>query len=66
MNAKRGLQRSLRRHVKLKHTSVGGAGHMGPLSTRKISKRAADDKPNPMKVPLREYVATDSATAKHE
>jgi hypothetical protein len=57
------VNKSLRRHAKRNHASVGGIGHMGRRSsTPKVSTRAPDDRPEPMKVALSDFLGATPNT----
>lgn len=55
MSANRRVIRSMRRHAKLNHASVGGASHTGRAHWKVRKDNRKDDRPEPMKVPLSEY-----------
>lgn len=51
------VKKSLRRHVRLKHASVGGASHMGRAHWKVRKDNRKDDRPESMKVALSEWLS---------
>lgn len=47
----------MRRHVKLNHSAVGGVSHTGGVRVKtKPTTRRDDDRPDPMKVTLADFI----------
>lgn len=52
-----GIRKSMRRHVKLNHSAVGGVSHTGGVRVKtKPTTRRDDDRPDPMKVTLADFI----------
>jgi len=54
------VNKSLRRHVKLNHAAVGGVGHMGRRSSTPKAPCPREDRPEPMKAMLADFLGTSS------